>query len=150
MLDHGNLVGELQCPVSHCYTNAAAQQTQEPHCQSKIQTPILQSMQFKGSLGHGSSQPGRGRLSMGAGAEWVMMHSLNLRPRGGKVVKKRKALKKFFFVLHFLPFYDHRGDQPSETPGVWLGDWGWEERDGPRQPRKISSAQLPARPSRKR
>ena len=36
---------------------------------------------------------------MGAGAEWVMMHSLNLRPRGGKVLKKGEALKIFCFSL---------------------------------------------------
>ena len=117
MLNHGNLVGELQCPVSHCYTNAAAQQTQEPHCQSKIQTPILQSMQFKGSLGHGSCQPGRGRLSIGAGAKWVMWHSLNLRPRGEKF-QKGGSPQNFFLFFTFLPFYDHRGDQPPEAPGV--------------------------------
>ena len=105
MLNHGNLVRELQCPVSHCYTNAAAQQTQEPHFQSKIQTPILQSMQLKGSLGHGSCQPGRGRLSIGVGAKWVMGHSLNLGLGGKSLKKKGVALKKFLFCFFtFLPF----------------------------------------------
>ena len=34
---------------------------------------------------------------------------------GGKSFKKGGS-PQIFFVFHFLPFYDHRGDQPSRNP----------------------------------
>ena len=36
---------------------------------------------------------------------------------GGKSFKKKGEALKFFLVFfYFLPFYDHRGDQPSRNP----------------------------------
>ena len=138
MLNHGNLVRELQWPATlMLQPNKLRSHTANPN-----QTPILQSMQFKGSLGHGSGQPGRGRLSMGAGAEWVMRHSLNLRPRGGKSFKKGGSPQNFLFFT-FCLFMITGEINHHETPGVWLGDWRWEERDGPRQPWKIYFSSAP-------
>ena len=137
---------ELQCPVSHCYTNAAAKQTQEPHFQSKIQTPILQSMQLKGSLGHGSCQPGRGRLSIGVGAKWVMWHSLNL-GLGGKSLKKGGSPQKnFFFAFSLFCLFMILGGINHQKPqgSDWAtGDGKNETARG--NPGRSALAQLPAK-----